>query len=206
MEYQMFKRTAIVFSLGLAGLVSAHAAVNVGGRVYADEAVVNVLLGSVGTYTFSGGTLASSLTDTDAGTYAFSFSRGASLDLGWTLTSVLNGAGTDIDLYELGVDGVVEVTLNGTTKAYTLTNTGFSAGGFNLNRASVDLSDFGFAAGAAITAIHLGMDNTGNSSFPVPSVSFVAATNIGMVPEPSTYALMALGLAAVAGVARKRAR
>lgn len=81
---------------------AASASVSVGGFTFDNNAFVDSLLSSSGSYTVSGGTLSSVLTDTDVGTFAFSFDPGAFLNLGFTDNVAINGAGNDIVLFELG--------------------------------------------------------------------------------------------------------
>lgn len=196
----MFNRTHVL-AIALMAAGVAQAAVVVAGKSYADNAGVDQVLGSTGSFTTSGGPMASVLTDTNAATYAFSFSSAATLNLGWAGRMATNGAGADIDLYELGSPDSLSVTINSITKTYLAQATGSSAGGYTLNRIGVDLTDFGIASGSGISALTIGMSiNAGT----VPSLSFVAGNYVAAVPEVSTVAMMGLGLLGVAGVTRRR--
>jgi hypothetical protein len=136
------------------GSTEAGATVSVGGFTFPDNGFVDTLLASTGSYTVSGGSLASVLTDTDPGTYAFTFDDGASLTLGWSTTSAINGPGDDIVLFELGIPDSWNVTINGTTLLETPVDTGSTAADFALNAAAFDLSDFGVASGGSISQLH----------------------------------------------------
>lgn len=127
----------------------ASAAVSVGGFSFDNNAFVDVLNSSSGSFSTSGGTLASTVTDVDASTFAFSFSQGAFLDLGFTDNVAVNGAGNDIVLFELGVPDRWLVTINGISNQCQSAGTGFSAGGFQLTACGLDLSAFGIASGGS---------------------------------------------------------
>jgi hypothetical protein len=196
----MFNRTHLLAIVLMAAGV-AQAAVVVAGKSYADNAGVDQLLGSAGSFTTSGGSLASVLTDTNAASYAFSFSPASTLTLGWAGRAVTNGVGADIDLYELGTPDSLAITINGITKTYLSQITGAMAGGYALNRVGVDLADFGIATGAGVSSLIVGMGITAGT---VPSLSYVAGNYVAAVPESSSIALMGLGLIGLAGVTRRR--
>lgn len=198
----MFNRTQVL-AVALMLASAAQAAVVVAGKSYVDNAGVDQLLGSTGSFTTSGGSLASVLTDANAASYAFSFSPAAALTLGWAGRSVTNGSGADIDLYELGTPDSLSVTINGITKSYLAQVTGATAGGYALNRVGVDLADFGIASGAGISSLTIGMGATAGA-VTVPSLSFVAGNYVAAVPEASSMAMMGLGLLGLFGVARRR--
>ena len=187
-----FKISTLALALGLAAIPAAHAGVG-----------AEQLLGSFGSYTTSGGSLSTVLTDADKGTYALSFDRGGYVDLGWTSVFVLNGAGDDLVLFELGVPDSFTVTINGISNVYTTSDTGSDAGGYNLNRSVVDLSSFGLAAGASISSLRIGMDIQ-DAGGTVPSLSYVEALNTAPVPEPETYAMLLAGLGVMGALARRR--
>ncbi len=197
------KASQLILAATLAGAtVSAQAVTTIGGIDFADNAFADSLISSTGSYTTSGGSLASVLTDTNPGTYAFSRSRGASVDLGFTDNGAYNLAGNDLAIFELGIPDTVEVTIGATTLSFLTTNTGFNAGGFNLNVAFVDFSDFGVAHGANLTSVLLGLDIPAATT--VPSLSLVGALNVSPVPEPETYAMLLAGLGLIGFTARRR--
>jgi PEP-CTERM motif len=209
---QLMKRNDIVGAAMLTALATAsteaRATISVGGFTFPDNGFVDTLLASTGSYTVSGGSLASVLTDTDPNTFAFSFDTGASLTLGWSSVRAVNGPGDDIVLFELGTPDSWNVTINGTTRVETSAATGFSAGGFDLLAAPLDLSDFGVASGGSISQIFLTF-NVDAANGTVPSTALVGAletTGSSMsTPEPSTWAMMLIGFASL-GYAGYRAR
>ncbi len=182
----------------------ALADVNVGGFTFADNAFVDALTGSSGSYSTVGGSLSDVLTDIDEATFAFSFDDGAFLDLAFTDNFAVNGTGTDIVLFELGnVEDSWNVTINGITLLIASFDTGFDAGGFNLDAGLVDLTDFGIASGASISSLRLSFNPMGT----VASTSLVGALNsINAIPEPATWAMMIGGFGMLGAAARRRTR
>lgn len=196
-------KALLAFSAATALYASpAAAVVTVGGFNFDDNAFVDSLVASSGTYTTSGGTLAQVLTDIDASTYAFSFDTGAFVDLAFTDNVAVNGTGNDIVLFETGVPDAWNVTINGVTLNFLPVSTGSSAGAFALNAAALDLTAFGIAPGASISQLRLGFVTTGT----VASTSLVGALNsgaaIGGIPEPETWAMMLLGFGFMGGALR----
>lgn len=192
----------------IAALAPATAATVVGGYTFDDNAFADTLISSSGAFTTAGGSLVSVLTDTDAGTYAFSRDLGAYVELGFTDNTLVNGTGADLVLFELGVPSIfkLSLTINGITRSYASAFTGSTAGGFNLNAAAIDLDDFGMPVGASLGSIVIGMDDDSNTA---PSLSLVGALNSGrpgsQVPTPGTLALAGLALLGLGATARRRA-
>lgn len=184
--------------------VGAQAVTNIGGINFDDNAFADALYYSYGSYTTSGGSLASVLTDINPGTYAFSFTPGANVMLGFTDNNAFNGAGADLAIFELGIPDTVQVFFGTQSMSYLTSYTGYSAGGYNLNVALVDFSDFGIVPGANLTYQSIGL-STQAAGGTVPSLSLVGALHTVMpVPEPETYALLLLGLGAVGLSSRLR--
>lgn len=192
-------------ALSVAAL-GAQAVTTIGGINFDDNAFADALYYSAGSYTTSGGSLASVLTDKNPGTYAFSFTPGANVLLGFTDNNVYNGAGADLAIFELGIPDTVKVSFGSQSISYLTYNTGFNAGGYALNVALIDFSDFGIAAGANLTYQSIGLDTVAAGGT-VPSLSLVGALHtVAPVPEPETYALMLLGIGAVGFSSRLRKR
>ena len=198
--------------LGISALVAASvltfaqpaaADVTVGGFTFEDNAFADTLIASSGSFTFVGPSLASALTDSSASTYAFSNDTGAFVTLGFTDNLLVNGAGADLVLFELGIPDPFRVTINGISATYATTNTGFTAAGFNLNAAAIDLTLFGILSGASVTQVMLEFPNNGTRA----STALVGALNsANAVPEPSTWAMLIGGVGLMGGVMRRRAR
>ena len=177
---------------------SSMAAIYVAGYGFADNAFADKLTSSSGNYVYTGATLEDSVVGSTVSDYAYSFDAGAYLALQFTDNKVSNGFMYDLAIFELGIPDTfkVSLTIGGTTLNYTTASTGYNAGGYSLNVALVDLSDFGVAPGATISDIVLGMDIYGRDSGTVPSLTAVGALNSCPVPEPSTYfaGMSALGM------------
>lgn len=177
---------------------STMASIFVGGYGFADNAFADKLISSTGDFTYSGATLESSVVGSNVDDYAYSWSQGASLTLKFVDNKPFNGYGYDLAIFELGVPDTFKISLKvgETTINYTTAATGYSAGGYSLNVALIDLSDFGVEPGSKIAKIILGMDYENGGT--VPSLAAVGALNSCTcpVPEPSTYVagLSALGM------------
>ncbi len=189
----------------LVAATAASASVSIGGYTFDDNAFVDSLDASTGNYITSGGPLATVVTDVDPGTWAGSFDANASLTLSFVDNVAVNGAGNDIVLFELGVPDGWNVTINGITLGGLSANTGFSAGGFNLNALAIDLSDFGIAANGTVSSLSVTFISGGATT----STSLVGALNSasvgGAVPEPATWAMLIAGFGLVGAAVRRRA-
>lgn len=162
------------------------------------------LISSDGDFDTSGGTVAAVLTDHDPGTGALSSSPGAYVQLGFS-HPIVNGPGSDLALFELGTPDTfkLSLTLGGTTIQYLSSDTGFSAGGYNLNVATINLDDFGLPVGATVGQIVVGLDVQSIYGYR-PSLSLAGA--LDPVPVPGAVGLLGSGLLGLVGMGRRRSR
>ena len=182
---------------------NAGATTSFGGYNFADNAFADTLPASYGSFSTSGGSVAQVLTDINPGTYAFSWTTGAYVKLGFTDNWLVNGAGPDLVLFETGTPDWFKVQFNSTTINYQSAYNGYHYGGWNSNSVAIDLSDFGIALGAKLNSVWIGLDYAIGT---VPSLSLAAALNsapIGQVPEPTTLLLLGLGIIGLAGLRKK---
>ena len=130
-------------------------------------------------------------------------------------SQILNAPGADLVLFELGTADAagmkVRVDPGGgftTEKWYLLTSTGYSAGGYSLNAAAIDLDDFGLAPGTLIERIQLNNASlSGGGTTISSSIAAVGALNTGVIPEPSTLIIWSLlGTLGIAVGWRRRRR
>lgn len=186
---------------------SASATITVGGYTFDDNAFVDAVTGSSGTFKLVGGsTIASVILDKDPSTYLSSRDTGAYLDLAFTDNVAVNGPGTDIVLFELGYPDTWTVTINGITKTAASIATGqfitLYSVDYSLNAATLDLTDFGIPTGGTVDSLRLSFNLTPLTQ---ATTSLVGALNSESVPEPATWAMMVGGFGLVgAGLRRQR--
>ncbi|OPY85041.1 MAG: hypothetical protein A4E72_02052 [Syntrophus sp. PtaU1.Bin208] len=197
------KRLFLVFLMMVVLSGTASASISVGGYTFDDNAFVDTLISSSGSFNTSGGSLSDVLTDKDEATYAFSWSSGAYVNLGFTDNLLVNGSGADLVLFETGVPDSFSVTINSITNNYLTSYTGYSAGGYDLNAVAINLEDFGVASNAGLSSILIGMDIVGSGT--VPSLSLAGALNSSSsaVPIPAAVWLFGSGLVGLLGLRRK---
>lgn len=168
------------------------------------------LISANGTWSSSGVTLSSVMTDNSADTWAFSSAPGSYLQLGFTDTLLVNGAGADLAIFEIGVSDSFNMSLSvgGTMMDYVDVDTGFNAGSFDINLALIDFDDFAVGAGATLSEITVyGIDAPGGTACCSPTFGLVGILNSAStnnVPEPSLLVLLSLGLAGIGFIQRRK--
>ncbi len=191
-------------------MIFAHSAnaVIIAGENFDDDAFVDTLLSSTGSWSTSGGALASVVTDNTFDTWAFSLDSSGYLQLGFTDNVLVNGAGFDLAIFEIGTadNFGISLTIGGTTNVYNTVDTGLNTGGFSVNLAKINLDDFGLAAGAALTEVTVyGNNPPGGTTDNQPTFGLVGALNSRSAAAPAPATIMLLGVAlAGLGLTRRK--
>lgn len=188
----------------------AAAPISIAGTTYDTVNFADTLINSQavgGSFTTSSGTLASAVTGSDVTQWAFCNCTSAFVELGFTDNVVTNGAGADLALFEIGTPDNfgLSLTVGGVTQTVASVATGFNAGGFGINLATIDLSLFGLAPGATINSIVVNMGFPYANTASSPTLGAVVALHDSTaVPEPTLLALLGAGLAGGALRLRRR--
>jgi hypothetical protein len=162
-----------------------------------------------GSYSFQGANLNVAVTDLSVDTWAFCNGCSAGyLQLEFA-NPLVNGAGDDLVLFEIGtVDSFgVSLTSGGSPLTISTASTGFTqGGGYGINLGSFNLDLLGIAPGASVSSIfiHLGSSYAVTSSGPTLGAAVGLYNMPSEVPEPSTLGLISAGLCGLALWRRRR--
>ncbi|VAW68212.1 hypothetical protein MNBD_GAMMA09-1795 [hydrothermal vent metagenome] len=241
MDMQKFLKPLLLISGCL--LATQASAASIGTYTFADNAIADQISGTGqaynGTdwYSASGNTwqvydstsaswVASATpgdaTDTSGSTFlaATQSSSPLSLNLGFSQTSAVNGAGSDIAFFFLfdQSTNIADITINGITQSLTFSNVfdnngtqqvannvawnGATLSNVQLMAGVINLDDFGFALGDTLNeSITLDLTSTGNNAM---ALSMAAALNSSPVPLPAPLLLLLSGLAGLGLIARRK--
>ena len=189
-------------SLACASLAASAQSLAIGGLNLDELGFADTLLSAEGSFSSNAGSVAQALTDHDLSSWVQSSTPGARVVLGFSNNRVVNGAGDDIALFEVGHEAYeysqegfdsMWVTINGVRRLYFTTETTTIVDDHNVNMTRLDLSHFGVAAGASIDRIEIGLDYDTRGS--TPQLQLVAAIHsvAAPVPEPASWALLLAG-------------
>lgn len=150
-----------------------------------------------------GGTLSEVVTDTLVTSFVSLPGTAASPAISLTLggfdgNALLNEAGADLVLFEIGSPDAFDLTINGITRTLNPISIG-SIGGITVNAAVVELGgtdNFNVALGAEVTSITVGLTRGG--------ASFALAGGLAPVPVPAAVWMFGSGLIGLVGIARRR--
>lgn len=183
----------------------ASAAVSVGGYTFDDNAFADSVTASSGNYwVMNAPALASAVTGSDTNSFVRNLGgAGAYIDLAFTDNVIVNGAGADLVLFELGAPDLFTITLNGVTKSAQSVVTGFSSAGYSLNAAAVDLDLFGVASGGTADSLRLTFTGQPGSNAAVAAVGALNSRT-SAVPEAATWAMFLGGFGLMGMTMRRR--
>lgn len=212
----LFKPLLALAAASLCGLAAPTAAaqtLEIGGLTLDARGFADALVSSQGTLETNAASAAQALSDASLATWVRSSTPGASVVLAFTDHHVLNGAGDDLALFEVGHEAYeysqegfdsLWVTINGQRRLYFTTETTTIVDDHNVNMTRLDLSHFGLAAGATISQLEIGLDYDTRGS--LPQLQLVAAIHsvAAPVPEPGALALMCGGLLGLGGMLARR--
>lgn len=211
---QVSAAIAVATSLG-AGATTLE----IGGLTLHSQSFADQLISSSGSFSTNAASLASALTDHSLATWVQATSAGdstaSSIVLGFSDNRLVNGAGDDLVLFEVGHEAYeysqegfdsLWITVNGQTRLYFTTETTTAVDDHNVNMTRIDLSHFGLAAGVVLDSVQIGLGYDTRGS--LPQLQLVAAMNsvAAPVPEPASLLLMAAGGLLLAAMQRRRAR
>ncbi len=206
-------------ALALATSLGAGATtLEIGGLSLDSQGFADQLISSSGSFSTNATSLAQALTDHSLSTWvratAAGDSTGSTLVLGFSDNRLVNGAGDDLVLFEVGHEAYeysqegfdsLWVTVNGVTRLYFTTETSTHVDDHNVNMTRIDLSHFGLAEGVQLDRVQIGLGYDTRGS--LPQLQLVAAMHsvAAPVPEPASLLLLAAGGLLLAGLQRRRA-
>ncbi len=127
------------------------------------------------------------------------------IELLFTDNTVVNRVGTDLILFEQGTAGSTDVTIGETTRTISSSPNPFDLEDLSetlINISEIELDDFGIVPGGLISSVILDLNfpmGANPLTFPSSDPLVLAA-----IPEPSTLALFATGLALLAFLGWRR--
>lgn len=182
-----------------------NATTSVGGYTFADNAFADQVTGSSGNYwVMNAATLPAAVTGSDTNSFVRNLGGSAAyIDFAFTDNAIVNGAGADLVLFELGSPDLFTITLNGMTRSAQSLATGFSSAGYSLNAAAIDLDVFGLASGATVNQLRLTFTDQPGSNAAVAAIGALNSTT-SAVPETKTWGMFLAGFGILGAILRRR--
>ncbi len=202
--------------LAMMGMAGTANAVSIGSFTFDQNAfadAVGMTTGTITTFvTDAAATFPTNTISIDAALTGSDLNSGVFCDLPCTIellftdNTVVNRVGTDLILFEQGNAESTLVTIDGTERLISSSPNldGLEdLSGALINISEIELDDFGIASGGLISSVIIDLNFAGGvGDFPSSDPLVLAALN--SIPEPSTLALFATGLALLAFLGWRR--